>query len=131
MLSPMFSRPSNSSRPLTLLFVLLSSLMGVVNGWLRDRLWTTGRLGLELDEAFVGADIGASRRDVVLCWPCLPGGLSWPGECGVGGVLLGAEVPSSRRDGQEGIDVQAELVHMQPNVAEYEFGGRRTGPLRG
>lgn len=45
--------------------------------------------------------------------------------------MLGAEVPSSRRDGQEGIDVQAELVHMQPNVAEYEFGGRCTGPPEG
>lgn len=67
MLSPMFSRPSNSSRPLSFLFVLLSPLMGVVDGWLRDRLWPIGRLGVELDEAFVEADVGASRRNVVLC----------------------------------------------------------------
>lgn len=46
-------------------------------------------------------------------------------------MLLGAEVPSSKRDGQEGIDAQAELVHMQPNVAGYELGGRRPDPLEG
>lgn len=46
-------------------------------------------------------------------------------------MLLGAEVPRSRRDGQEGIDSQAESIHTQPNVSETKFDVRRPAPLRG
>ena len=109
--SGVVSRALHSLRPFVLLFDCLSSLRREVNGWLSDRPWMIGRLRLELAEVFVEAGIGASRREVVFCWSCLRPGLSGPGAAGE--VWLGAEVPSNRREGQEGIGSKAELIYAR------------------